>query len=335
MEAVIASEVIAIHGEDFLSVVAGTPELKELAQNYIVSLCAAISSSASDNDDIMSDLDLPVSSQLVARDMPQRFRTMMSTPAWSHLRMQNRGWFNSENKGVMELVEEISEGKCDLMLDRHGMPIRSVSVVVVELRRSSDGAVLMELWKGGSEKVEPKKPAVLRKAGESSKQACRRLLTTRLNLFSEQITIMDTDTSQEEIKEKVSRKFGFVMTSRYFRDVFHASFDVTVPRLLSDFSGVGHIFLENGNLVCKSQSSAESIDLGMDDKIQARLKHVLSEHPLGSEDVFLIDDNSRRTIFMWDRSDAEEVRKNKNALLISALQGKHQESSRGASWESD
>eukprot|EP00746_Dinoflagellata_sp_MGD_P146220 gnl/MRDRNA2_/MRDRNA2_78726_c0_seq1.p1 gnl/MRDRNA2_/MRDRNA2_78726_c0~~gnl/MRDRNA2_/MRDRNA2_78726_c0_seq1.p1 ORF type:complete len:1097 (+),score=130.06 gnl/MRDRNA2_/MRDRNA2_78726_c0_seq1:73-3363(+) len=298
LEAVTASEVIAINGKSFISVLNSRPTLKELARHYTTSLCGAIANEVFMAEE-MSDLELPVPSALIAMTMPQRFRIMMSYPAICELRQQNTGFLSTDNKYVKELMQDIQNGSCDLICEP-GIGIkRVVSVVALRVFRERDNALLYELWKSGGHQVSPNLPAVKAKGGETPGAACNRLLEDKLSPLGNSILIRSRTRIMEE---KPSAKFG--IPTQYYRHIFEASFSVRgtsdADSLTETSSDMYHILLEEGRVVCKSHPhSQHSSDLIIDEKIQELLKDIFMQH--SDPEIFLLGSHdSPRMICMWN-----------------------------------
>eukprot|EP00421_Protoceratium_reticulatum_P005364 CAMPEP_0168370428 /NCGR_PEP_ID=MMETSP0228-20121227/7260_1 /TAXON_ID=133427 /ORGANISM="Protoceratium reticulatum, Strain CCCM 535 (=CCMP 1889)" /LENGTH=904 /DNA_ID=CAMNT_0008383303 /DNA_START=54 /DNA_END=2768 /DNA_ORIENTATION=+ len=225
LEALRASELVAVSAPDLFKVLHRKPELMLLASNFSARLSSELRTEASPD---LSDVEPGLDADAVLAVLPTKQRRLISEPVLDDLAQSATGLarlFGRGREGLAKLQEEVRDGKCHLTQDASGATLRVVQLVAVRLRRE-DGRVCMEIGQldSNSRLLEPvfKLPAVKVQSGEQLEDAMQRLVRTR---FPDQQDIQVGACAEVVVSLSDSSKYG--VRTKYVRRVYHAELIAT------------------------------------------------------------------------------------------------------------
>jgi len=225
LEALGASELVAVSALDFFKVLRKTPELMALATDFSATLSSELRKEELPD---LSDMEPGLDADAVLAVLPTHQRLLISEPVLEDLAQNTTGLarlFGRGRGGLAKLQEEVRDGKCHLTQDASGATLRVVQLVAVRLRRE-DGRVCMEIGQldSNSRLLEPvfKLPAVKVQSGEQLEDAMQRLVRTR---FPDQQDIQVGACAEVVVSLSDSSKYG--VRTKYVRRVYHAELIAT------------------------------------------------------------------------------------------------------------
>mmetsp|Transcript_54487 Transcript_54487/g.155151 ORF Transcript_54487/g.155151 Transcript_54487/m.155151 type:complete len:879 (+) Transcript_54487:97-2733(+) len=178
LEALGASELVAINSVDLFKVLQQTPDLMRLASDFSIKLSSELRKGQVELCDMKPGLD----ADAVLAVLPTKQRRLISEPVLDDLAQNTTGLarlFGRGRESLNKLKEEVRKGECHLTQDESGATLRIVQLVAVKIKRE-DGRICVELGKLDSsfQLHEPvfKVPAVKVRGGEQPEDALQRLL---------------------------------------------------------------------------------------------------------------------------------------------------------------
>mmetsp|Transcript_1062 Transcript_1062/g.3801 ORF Transcript_1062/g.3801 Transcript_1062/m.3801 type:complete len:910 (+) Transcript_1062:54-2783(+) len=218
-----ASEMLTIQAEPFVVIITSHPDLTQFVWAYSNALLKALEGEPAED---LSDINVHISHESVVAAMPLGARVSLSSAAFEVLCGKNQWSGQLHNSGAArDLQLELESGECDLMVDSSGEVCRSVTIVALRLRRSSeeDAPILMQVGKvvHGTQMVKCQPPGTKVKVGENPRTAVERLVSQKLSALSGDIHLdrFGTGRSTDE-EDRHSMKYG--VRSKYLRTVFEA-----------------------------------------------------------------------------------------------------------------
>jgi hypothetical protein len=250
MESVTVCEVVTVAPGGLMKVLRSRKELLIIAKHYAEAIIVATGR----EHGMLSDLHMAVDHESIITSMPLRSRVALSQAALQALDKRQHPWDilgMQPRKDHHELEQEVSKGKCDIMLNEEGRVVRSVSLCVVRLMRE-DGRILAEIGEMNDGKLSMgcKLPGTKVRSQELPHDAIKRLIKRQFgHLESEELrrleeTLIGQATRVVNFEEKVSANYG--INSRYARNEFQMQIgpeffvddgSKTLPRSSSKGSG--------------------------------------------------------------------------------------------------
>jgi len=211
---------------------------------------------------MLSDLHMAVDHETIITSMPLKSRVALSKAALQALDKKQQPWGilgMQPRRDLKELEQEVSKGKCDIMLNEERRVLRSVSLSVVRLMRE-DGRILVEIgeMKDGKMSMKCKLPGLKVRSQELPHDAIERLIKRLFgHLKSQELkrleeTLIGQATRVVSREEQVSANYG--INSRYTRNEFHMQIGP-------------EFFAEDGSRRLVKSSSKDSGRLGLGRKL--------------------------------------------------------------------
>jgi len=224
MESVTVCDVVTVAPSGLMRVISGRKELLRIYRHYAEAIIVATER----EHGMLSDLHMAVDHESIITSMPLKSRVALSQAALRALDKKQQPWGilgMQPRRDLKELDQEVSNGKCDIMLNEEGRVLRSVSLCVVRLMRE-DGRILAEIGEmhDGKLSMGCKLPGTKVRSQELPHDAIRRLIKRQfghleaqeLNRLEE--TLIGQATRVVNFEEKVSANYG--INSRYTRNEF-------------------------------------------------------------------------------------------------------------------
>jgi len=223
-------QVLSISGSATMEILTTHPKylsVAELAGEYSRAFHRRIITARPPNAAWPTDLEVPFTeySDLVV-GMDHETRMLIGNRALGHLQGR-RNAAASVGRTFANLIEEVSKGKCVIMVNAMGQIERVVSLVVIDME-NAQGHVFVEL--GKREKSEPimascQLPGLKQEAGETQNSTLARLLS-RLYLEVEDVEVVSV---KREVEWKESMEYG--VRTKYTRVIHRIDLlqDLPIP----------------------------------------------------------------------------------------------------------
>mmetsp|Transcript_68594 Transcript_68594/g.222301 ORF Transcript_68594/g.222301 Transcript_68594/m.222301 type:complete len:913 (-) Transcript_68594:215-2953(-) len=244
LTAVSGSELILIRTEGLGKVLQIQRVVRHVVYEYGKAFHACLSDpKASMFDDPTNDISSPLTTfDALLPMLPIECRTLFGVIALTKAR-KDKGQFAKTADDLL-LIEEIQQGKMNLMINQHGETWRMVSLVVISLHREERKVLveLGELSEDGALNAEPKLPGKKQRDQESASACLARITAGTLCTIRNGFVITKT-TSHES--SQFSKRSSF--PTRYLRTINHAELVSPSPELgLQDARMPSHINIRTG-----------------------------------------------------------------------------------------
>jgi len=234
MEAVSASDAIAVSVGNFEKVVVSSPECARVFRSFAEAYHTRILQACLHGEDSPTDLEMPSCGfEAILPSLLPEIHAEISSPALRHL--SSFLWKRPDCIGhVRKLEREVMEKKCMLAFAADGEVERLVAVCALQLTEVSSGAFLAEVgvWKGESLSVSCKLPGTKHRDGETAVETINRLVQM-LAPYDKAIIW-----SERGCKSERKSKMDGIHRTVYFRSTYQASLDESLPNVHAAAQGL-------------------------------------------------------------------------------------------------